>query len=140
MFDQRTRQLCKKLRDTAELVYVDAPHLLGPDELPPPLPPGSLTAREEAAAKAAAASTAALEQVVNLEEGGAPGRRKVSCPASPTPSEKKGRKEMRDREGARTWWRCDPEERKRAKAVKGTSGRCEWKVICFFFLFFFLVF
>lgn len=33
-----------------------------------------------------------------------------------------------DREGARTWWRCDAEERRIAKAVKGMSGRCEWKV------------
>lgn len=35
---------------------------------------------------------------------------------------------VNDREGARTWWRCDAEERRIAKAVKGMSGRCEWKV------------
>lgn len=35
---------------------------------------------------------------------------------------------VNDREGARTWWRCDAEERRIAKAAPGMSGRCEWKV------------
>ncbi|CAM9165625.1 unnamed protein product [Ectocarpus fasciculatus] len=155
IFSQRTRQLCKKLRNTAELVYVDAPHLLSAEELPPPLPPNPSSPLDAAASKFTAAAAEAAAKVVNTGEGGALGLGKeqltpassptFSPPASPacgskTESESGGgggsegntgahgqQQQHPDRVGARTWWRCDPEERKRAKAVPGMAGRCEWK-------------
>eukprot|EP00752_Nemacystus_decipiens_P004365 g3989.t1 len=156
-FSQRTRQLSKKLKNTAELVYVDAPHLLSKDELPPPLPSLSSSPLEEAATRAAAAAAAAAAKVVNTGEGGAlgfavgedgptpspngsplptppasPTFGQKTPPADPTTSGAVGGKRAsavppQDRAGARTWWRCDAEERKRAKAVPGMAGRCEWK-------------
>eukprot|EP00903_Cladosiphon_okamuranus_P015467 g14281.t2 len=153
IFSQRTRQLSKKLKNTAELVYVDAPHLLREDELPPPLPSLPSSPLEEAATKAAAAAAAAVAKLVNTGEGGAlgvvgdgdDGSPLPTLPASPTlrrktlaqstaksaGGERAGRERAGivspDRAGARTWWRCDAEERKRAKAVRGMAGRCEWK-------------
>ncbi|CAM9271014.1 unnamed protein product [Ectocarpus sp. 12 AP-2014] len=155
IFSQRTRQLCKKLKNTAELVYVDAPHLLSPEELPPPLPPNPSSPLQAAASKFTAAAAAAAAKVVNTGEGGALGVGKeqltpassptFSPPASPacgskTESDSGGgggsegnagtpgqQQQHLDRVGARTWWRCDPAERKRAKAVPGMAGRCEWK-------------
>lgn len=176
IFSQRTRQLSKKLKNTAELVYVDAPHLLTKDELPPPLPSLSSSPLEAAATKAAAAAAAAAAKVVNTGEGGAlglavgagaaaeeeglaspqllgsplptpPPSPAVSSCGRKTPANEeeeeggvvvKGASRAgsgsgsgsppQDRAGARTWWRCDAEERKRAKAVPGMAGRCEWKV------------
>lgn len=130
-------------------MYVDAPHLLSKEELPPPLPSLSSSPLEEAATKAAAAAAVAVAKVVNTGEGGALGVVRVGEGGSPLPtppaSPTLGRKTLaqsaakgavgeragvvpQDRAGARTWWRCDAEERKRAKAVPGMAGRCEWKV------------
>lgn len=106
-------------------MYVDAPHLLSPEELPPPLTTLSSPLEAVAAAAEAAAATAAAK-VVTTGEGGAPGTGgKCSPPPCAAPAGAKGKQ---DRAGARTWWRCDPEERRRAKAVPGMSGRCEYKV------------
>lgn len=47
----------------AELVYVDAPHLLSTDELPPPRVPSLASPRVKAAEAAAKAATAAAAKV-----------------------------------------------------------------------------
>lgn len=72
IFRKRTRQLSRKLRQTAELVYVDAPHLLAPEELPPPITSPLHSPLARAAEVAAAAAAVAAAKVITTGEGGAP--------------------------------------------------------------------
>lgn len=124
-------------------MYVDAPHLLGVEELPPPLPSASTSPRRAASIAAEALAATAAARVMISGEGGAPGGtgadatgmedRDRENPSSlqgiqPQRQSKKDASQQ-DRSGARTWWRCDAEERKRAKAVKGMRGRCDFKVL-----------
>lgn len=111
---------------------MDAPHLLTSEELFPP--PAMSSPREVVATSAAAAAAKAAAKVAASGEGGAPAEKVKDCLPSCSPISPSSRgddtqqRRQHDREGARTWWRCDPEERERAKAVKGMTGRCEWKV------------
>lgn len=154
---------------------MDAPHLLAPEELPPPITPPLPSPLAQAAEAAAAAAAKAAAKVVSRGEGGAPGALgehneglEASTSDASGAGEGIGRSPgasaggigegragpgqateprvrgeaggggsgggaameavRKERDGARAWWKCDPEERRRAKAVPGMNGRCEWKV------------
>lgn len=117
VFSRRTRQLSRKLKGVAELVYVDAPHLLAPEELPPPLPVRATVAGQSPKEHPVEDSNPEMEICEALEGLACP----VPSPASSPPPRP-------EREEARAWWRCDAEERRRAKAMPGMAGRCKWKV------------
>ncbi|CAM9359493.1 unnamed protein product [Discosporangium mesarthrocarpum] len=144
---RRMRQLSKRLRATAEVIYVDAPHLSGP---PPPPPPGTMPV----ASMEDVAVTADLTEgeQVGVGQSGSESQGGSQLTLIPTLlQDSEGSTAMDNRVQDATpsdlaipspppalssspqppvnglaWWRCDPEEKRVAKAVPGLAGRCRW--------------